>query len=345
MIDDITMGNDPGSERNLSAVDLNLLLVLHTVLTEGSATGAARQLHVTQSAVSNSLSRLRDLFGDRLVVRNGRGLAPTPLARELAPRLAAAVKELEHVVGGGRAFDPAATTRRFTFACSDGIQLHDVPALFAVFSRRLPRASLRVVSVDYLIAGDGLATGDVDVALGPRESAGEGIRFQPLYSQAGVLVARRGNRQVGTAVTPAEFNRLRFVDTHITLGRPGIGHRVATDTFARHGLVRNIVLTVSHFATAAMVVARSNCVAALPERLAEVFCGAFPLRTLRMPLMDRLRFETGMMWHQRADQDPGSRFFREVVAQSLTAESRTGKPRRAGGPPGPRAGAWRSSRP
>jgi hypothetical protein len=65
---------------NLSAIDLNLLLVLHTVLEEGSATGAARKLSVTQSAVSNSLARLRSLLGDPLVVRSGRGIVPTPAA-------------------------------------------------------------------------------------------------------------------------------------------------------------------------------------------------------------------------------------------------------------------------
>jgi DNA-binding transcriptional LysR family regulator len=339
------MGNDPAAERTLSAIDLNLLLVLHTVLTQGSATGAARQLHVTQSAVSNSLARLRDLFHDRLVVRSGRGLAPTPLARELAPGLAAVVENLGQVLGGARPFDPAVSTRRFTLACSDGSQVHDVPAVFEGFGRRLPRASLRVVSIDYLLAGDGLHRGEVDVVLGPREDAGDGLRFEPLYTQGAVLVARRGNPLVGDAVTPEQFNRLPFVDTHIVLGRPGAGHRMATDAFARHGLVRNIVLTVSHFTAAAIAVARSNCLAGLPERVADVFCGPLSLRKVRMPLMEKLRFELGMIWHARTEEDPGSRFFRGVIADALRSGSRPGRPRRANAPPGRSAGTRRRSRP
>jgi DNA-binding transcriptional LysR family regulator len=332
------MGNDQAAGEKLSAIDLNLLLVLHTVLRHSSATAAAKRLHVTQSAVSNSLSRLRDLFRDPLVVRNGNSLVPTPLAQALAPRLAEAVAHLEHVVGGGRPFDPAETSRRFTLACSDGSQMYDVPAVFGVFRRRLPRASLRVVSVDYLIAGDGLVTGDVDVVIGPPESATKGLRYEALYTQGAVLVARTGNRLVGDTVTAEEFNRLPFVDTLIVLGRPGAGHRVATDTLARYGLVRSIVLSVSHFAAAAMAAARSDCVAGLPERLAEGLCGALPLRKLRMPAMDRLKFESGMIWHDRTAEDPGSRCFREVITLALRQPDRTARTRRASGPRG-RSGA------
>src|SRR4051812_3872443 len=103
--------------RNLASVDLNLLLVLHTVLNERSATAAAKRLSVSQSAVSNSLARLRELLGDPLVVRHGRGLTPTPHAQRLAPALAAAVAHLEEVVGGQRDFHPVETNRRFTLAC------------------------------------------------------------------------------------------------------------------------------------------------------------------------------------------------------------------------------------
>src|SRR5215470_117384 len=79
---------------NLSSIDLNLFLVLHAVLEERSATRAAARLHVTQSAVSNALARLRELLGNPLVVRSGRGLVPTPRAEELAPLLREATERL-----------------------------------------------------------------------------------------------------------------------------------------------------------------------------------------------------------------------------------------------------------
>jgi DNA-binding transcriptional LysR family regulator len=115
------------SARNLTSVDLNLLLVLHVVLRERSVTAAAKRLAVSQSAVSNSLARLRDVFDDLLVVRSGNRLVATPLALELGPRLAAAVEHLERVVQREHVFDPAQSVRTFTLACSDWTQVCDVP--------------------------------------------------------------------------------------------------------------------------------------------------------------------------------------------------------------------------
>src|SRR4051794_3639558 len=98
---------------NLSAVDLNLFLVLHAGLETGSATGAARQLHVTQSAVSNALARLRDVLGDPLLVRSGRGLVATPRCEALRPLITSAVAQLQAAVDGHQ-FDPVESTREFT---------------------------------------------------------------------------------------------------------------------------------------------------------------------------------------------------------------------------------------
>src|SRR5581483_10445513 len=128
---------------NLSAIDLNLFLVLHAVLEERSATRAAARLHVTQSAVSNALARLRQLLGDPLVVRHGRGLVPTPRAEQLAPLL-------------------RDVADRFTMALADSHQATEASRIAQAFTRRLPQAKLRVVSADYLAATNGLSSGDID---------------------------------------------------------------------------------------------------------------------------------------------------------------------------------------
>src|SRR6478672_13503565 len=106
---------------NLSAVDLNLFLVLHAVLEERSATRAAARLHVTQSAVSNALARLRVLLGDPLVVRSGRGLVPTPRAEELAPLLRE-IAERVALALDRRGFVPEQSTRTFTIGLADSYQ-------------------------------------------------------------------------------------------------------------------------------------------------------------------------------------------------------------------------------
>jgi len=145
---------------NLASIDLNRLLVLHAVLSERSVTRAAAALHVTPSAVSNALARLRATFDDPLLVRSGRGLVPTPRATVLAPQLADAVAAMARVVDDQSNFDPARSTRTFTLACSDAEQISEVPRIAAACARKLPHARLRVMSVDQLKSRGGLAGGE-----------------------------------------------------------------------------------------------------------------------------------------------------------------------------------------
>src|SRR5215217_6757290 len=106
----------------IGAIDLNLLLVLHTVLSERSVVRASERLHVTPSAISNSLARLRELLDDPLVTRQGRGIVPTPRAAELAPAVARALRELDVALFATR-FERATCTRTFTLAVADAGQL------------------------------------------------------------------------------------------------------------------------------------------------------------------------------------------------------------------------------
>src|SRR5262245_64306656 len=104
---------------SIEAIDLNLILVLHYVLAEGTVVRAAARLHVTPSAVSNSLARLREVFDDPLFVRSGRQVVATPFARELAPQVSATVDRLRHILEARRDFRADTCTRQFTLASAD----------------------------------------------------------------------------------------------------------------------------------------------------------------------------------------------------------------------------------
>ncbi|WP_437939665.1 LysR family transcriptional regulator [Sorangium sp. So ce341] len=302
---------------NLSRVDLNLFLVLHAVLEERSATQAARRLHVTQSAVSNALARLRHIIGDPLVVRGGRGLVPTPRALQLRPLVDAAVSQLQAIIDARQCFDPAQSTRQFTLACGDNHAADDVPGIVEELSRRMPRASLRVVTAEHAIASNGLATGDVDAAIVPRGVAAESDRFsQELYMEDVVLVVGQQHPRVRRGVNRELFNSLKHIDILIAQGRPGIGHRIAERHLAEHGLRRDVVLAVPHFFTAAAVAARTDYVVGMPRRAAERFCALLPLRIVDSPLHG-LRMLMDLVWHARTHADPETRHFRNVVIDAL----------------------------
>jgi DNA-binding transcriptional LysR family regulator len=300
---------------NLSAVDLNLLLVLHAVLEERSATRAAARLHVTQSAVSNALARLRPLLGDALVVRSGRGLVPTPRAQELAPLLREAAERLALVLDR-RGFVAGECARTFTISLADNYQACDVPRIARAFAARLPHATLRVVSADYLAATDGLASGDVDLTFAPAQMVGPGMRSMVLFEERAELLVRRDHPNVGRRMTRELFNALPHIDIHVVLGRPGTGYRAAQQHWEKARVRRRVALTVPHFLIAAMAAAETDCVAALPDRLAELCLRLLPLKkvaaTFPLPSLT-----TVMVWHERTDADPGAAYLRQLVAEAV----------------------------
>jgi DNA-binding transcriptional LysR family regulator len=306
---------------NLSAIDLNLFLVLHAVLEERSATRAAARLHVTQSAVSNALARLRQLIGDPLVVRSGRGLVPTPRGEQLAP-LVRDVADRIALALDRRGFVPEETTRTFTIALADSHQVCEVPRIAPRFAARLPRANLRVVSTDYLAATDGLTSGDVDVAFAPAQAVQPGMRSSVLFEEHGALVVRRDHPKVRGRMTRDLFNALPHIDVHVVLGRPGTGHRVAQRGWEHAHLHRRVVLTVPYFMTAAMAAAATDCVAALPDRVADLCVRLLPLKRVE-PAFELPSLTTVMVWHERTDADPGATIFRHIVSDAVTSGSPT----------------------
>ncbi|HEY1697068.1 MAG TPA: LysR family transcriptional regulator [Polyangiaceae bacterium] len=301
---------------NLSALDLNLFVVLHAVLEEGSATRAAKRLNVTQSAVSNALARLRGALGDPLVVRRGRGLVATPRAAELAPVVAQAIEHLEAAIDQGKGFTPAETTRTFTIAAADNHQTSEAPRIAAAFTRSLPRASLRMVSADYLAASDGLASGEIDLTFAPSLLVGPGYRGERVFSERAALVVRRDHPRVRGKITPRLFDELGHVDVEVALGKPGVGHHAAERHWRSLGLTRRVAVTVPYFTTAAMMASRTDFVAGLPSRAAKVLCEMLPVKvapaSFALPSIG-----VSIFWHERTDADPGARFFRRLVADAV----------------------------
>lgn len=304
----------------LSELDLNLLHVLSVVLEEQSVTRAARRLHVTAPAVSNALARLRSALSDPLVVRSGRGLVPTPRARALAPRLRAALAELSTLVEHGARFDPARAARTFTLVCSDADQVGLVPALSALFVERLPRAELAVTSIDRLQALGGIERAEVDVVIAPANAVGAGVLSAPLYEDEAVLVARREHPALRGRLTPARFNALRHVDIRIALGERGVGNRAAEAYLASQGLVRQIAVRVPTFVAAVVLAASTDLVTGVPGRLARALATSLPIQVLALP-GPPLRFEMRALWQQRTDDDPGSRYFRQLLIEAAQGPS------------------------
>ncbi len=314
----------------LSAMDLNLFLVLQMVLEERSVTRAARRLHVTPPAISNALARLREQLHDPLLVRSGRGLVPTPRAVQLLPRLREALAGLEEVATEGMEFEPSREQRTFSLVCSDVDQLSLVPALTREFNRCLPLATLQVLSIDHLEAMGGMERAEIDAAIAPAWGEPGGLRAVTLYEDEGVLVVRQGHPGVKGRLTREVFNRLRHVDIRVALGARGIGNKMAMAFFKQHGLTRTVVAEVPAFSTAVMVAASTDLATGVPRRIAETYARLLPLQVLEIPAPP-MRFAMQLQWHERTQRDPGSRYFRELVIRMGSAPAKPGT-KKARGP-------------
>lgn len=312
---------------NISNIDLNLFVVLDAVLAERSVTRAAKRLNVTPPAVSNSLARLRELLGDRLVVRQGRGLVATPRAVELVPGIAAALGHIRGIVERPPGFAPDGTTRTFTLAAADNQELCEVPRIMDLFARRLPRATLRVVSADYLQSSNGLATGEIDFAFGLPQAVPPGCFSVALYEEVGVFLVRRDHPRVHRRMTPALFNSLQHIHIEVALGRTGSGGRMAEQLWRKQGLSRHVALVVPHFVAAAMAAARTDLVAAAPSRAAQLFCGLLPLKIVE-PTFEMPRATTILLWHARTTADPGNEYVRQLIVRAVQDQPRSRPPRK-----------------
>jgi DNA-binding transcriptional LysR family regulator len=343
----------PITQVNLANVDLNLFHVLHTVLEERSATGAARRLHVTQSAVSNALARLRQLMGDPLVVRGAGGLVPTPRAAALAPLVAAALSQLRAVVAADSGFDPATTTQRFTLACSDSEAVALLPSLPSTFAQHMPRACLRMVPLDQQSAAGALARGEIDALIGLPHWLPPECRSVPLYTDDIVAIVRQGHPAIkGRKLSLDEY----FSTPHAMIelffdGRESSIRRAIDKILDEHERRPTVALSLPQFHMVALAVSRTDCIGQLPRRIAEALSVYLPIRILEPPFrMPELPLV--LIWHERTQSDPGSSLFRRSILEALGASNgRPGSPRAtpasrsARSPRGARAPGGRASAP
>jgi DNA-binding transcriptional LysR family regulator len=293
---------------NLAAIDLNLLNVLATVLEQRSATRAARELHVTQSAVSNALQRARTLFGDPLVVRRPHGLEPTARASRLLPSLRAWLEDARRLVADLPSFDPAHSTRTFCISCTDAVAVTLLQPVLRLLGERAPGTSLRMQTLDRLITEGGLERGGTDLLIGIPPVLPPGHEAELVYRDDMECIVRRDHPTVRTRLSLAAFAALAHVDLALfdrvddTLDR----------ALARHGKSRVVRVALPHFSSVPLAVLETDCVATLSSRLARAFASRLPLRVLKLPVaLDPI--EVRQVWHRRSEADGAVQFLRTIV--------------------------------
>jgi DNA-binding transcriptional LysR family regulator len=295
---------------NLYNFELNLLVAFDALLEERSVTDAAERLGLSQPAMSNALARLRRLIGDPLFVRTSEGMAPTPRAQEIAEPIRQALNHIQHALQQQRAFTPAAAERTFTLATTDYAELVLLPRLMEKLAMDAPGVNLTVVAVGSAVPKAGLESGRIDVALGRFREVPPGVRAQTLFHERFVCVVRTDHPDVGKQLTLKQFTTL----PHVLVSTQGTSPGVVDEALARQGLQRRVALWAPHFLIIPIVVAQTNLIATLSERVARFFAEFLPLRILTAPV--RLSpYPVSQLWHERTHHDPAQQWLRGLLAE------------------------------
>ncbi|BBN55557.1 LysR family transcriptional regulator [Pseudomonas chlororaphis subsp. aurantiaca] len=295
---------------NLRRLDINLLLTLDVLLAEHNVTRAAQRLNLSQPSVSVHLAKLREIFGDPLLLPGPRGMRPTARADELREPLRRALEALELAVAPASPFDPGAAANTWSVSASDyGESTVILPAL-AGLRAAAPGTRLAVLELEPGRLVQQAEQGSIDLALHTSEDSPPGLRRRVLFSERYVLVGRAGHPRLQRRPSLAQFGKLE----HVVVSPDGGGfHGVTDSALGEVGLTRRVVLSVPHFLFVLSALASTDLVAMLPARLVR----DNPALKVVEPPLEVPGYEMAMLWHERCHRDPAHQWLREFIVASL----------------------------
>ena len=303
-------------------LDVYLLRCLVALVAEVHVTRAAERMGITQPAMSATLARLRTLFADPLLVRTERGMASTLRARELADRFQQALELVDQAMANRPAFDPATATHRFRISASETLGYLLMPSLIAHVRRLAPAVQLTLQPPDLTRVRQDLEEGDIDLLVAFIRNAPPDLRFTPLLRQPMRVIAAAGHPEVQGRMTATQY--VGYPHVFYALGRTGGStlEAVVEEALERAGLVRTIGARVSSTLVSPGLVAQSDMLATLPERIARHFAAIWQLQVVEPPLLLE-DVSTSMFWHERSHNDPAHRWLRQQFELVARAEGMT----------------------
>lgn len=300
-----------------SKVDLNLLVTLEALLTERNVSKAAGRLHLSQPAVSAQLSRLRDMFGDPLLIPAHRGMMPTAKALELLEPLRQALDQVRNALESHKAFSPAAADFTMTIAGSDYVQVAVLIPLILTLRQQAPGVRIAVRHLNPALIQQQLANGEVDLAVATPEPYGPHLRTRHLYDETYVLIGRRDHPQLNSELGIEAYVRLE----HVVVSRWGGGFSSPIDdVLAALGYRRNVVMSAASFLFIPELVLASDLVALVPRRLLR--SQVDKLMSVEIPWLPE-PFNISLIWHERSHGHTGQKWLRERIAELCSDQTAT----------------------
>lgn len=292
-------------------IDLNLIRVFVAIYETGGLSAAGERLHVSQPAVSYSLSRLRDLLGEPLFRRTREGMVPTFFSTQLYEKFRKAIRDIEETLESTREFTPARATQRFRIAMSDVGEIFFLPHIMQRLQAYAPDVEIDILEVEIARLEDWLRTNKVDAAVGNRGAVSIDSAAETLFVDHYVCLASRAHPRIGAVLTMQEY----LAERHI-LVTPETGHNLVEERLAELGCTRKIALRLPHFSVLPELVAKTDLLLTIPSRVAALFATQHEVKALDLPFKVRA-LDVMLRWPKHSETIPAQRWLISMLKECL----------------------------
>jgi LysR family transcriptional activator of mexEF-oprN operon len=297
------------NRNELRHLDMNLLVVFEALMIERNLTRVGEKLFITQSTVSAALSRLRDLFDDPLLIRNGRQMEPTPRALHIFEEVRPAMDVISAAVSRAKAFDPATSCNVFRLGLSDDAEFGLFPALLNALQQEAPNITVVVRRANFLLMPGLLSSGEISVGVSYTTDLPANAKRRKLRD-IGVRVLRGDDR-------PGPLTLDEYCERpHVMVSFSGdLSGNIDAD-LARAGRSRRVVLAVPQFGSLRALLRSTEMIATVPDYAACILADDGSLRADEAPFEVKPS-ELSMVWSGAYDSDPAESWLRERIRQFM----------------------------
>lgn len=307
---------------NIDNFDLNLIRVFLAIARHRNVTEAGLELGLTQSSVSHSLNRLRDLCNDQLFVRTSDGMMPTAAATALIEPLEQALSTVRSSLRGTAVFNPLTDDRSFNLVLSDIGQLTYLPALLDHLKLHAPRTSVNVLHLPIDEHRAALINGVADLTIGHRPELQSGFHQAHLFDDPYVCMLRADHPQIKNTLSMKQY----LDASHIVVEPPGRGPGLVEQALSRAKKKRRIVMRLPHFFAGPLILQRTDHLMTVPLRAQVMLQELSNVRFLPLPFEVEL-MHVKLLWHERMHHDAGHKWLRHVIAKLFSESSEASQQR------------------
>lgn len=301
---------------NITTMNLNLLKALDALMRTRSVSKAADLLFITQPAMSNLLTQLREVFQDEILVRRRREMIPTAKALQMEKAVRDILYQTEKLLSGPEKFEPSTSNRSFTIAANDYIEYVLLSKIINAVEKAAPNVTLKIIPIDDIDARSIYEEKGIDLAIGNSRNPDAQLLQSLLFTDDSVIAVRKDHPlfEGKNKMTMKQYlmaKHMVLLPSHLQ------SHSLTDQALRKLGVKREVKVQLMQILPGLQVLQHSNLIATIPRSVAKMALDTFNLKTLELPFKIEA-MPVLMLWHKMHDYDPGHQWLRDIILHSST---------------------------